>query len=85
MPFSPIWSVMFFIMLFLLGLGTQLVAAEAITTALIDEYMPNIKKYISCKYTKEIVSAINVSVSFICGLPMITNVIFLIIKIFFLN
>lgn len=74
MPFSPIWSIMFFVMLFLLGLGTQIVAAEAITTAIIDEYMPLIKPYIDLKYTKEIFSAINVLISFLCGLPMITNV-----------
>jgi hypothetical protein len=74
MPFSPIWSIMFFIMLFLLGLGTQIVAAEAITTAIIDEYMPLIKPYLDLKHTKEIFSAINVLISFLCGLPMITNV-----------
>ncbi len=73
MPFSPIWSIMFFIMLFLLGLGTQIVAAEAITTAIIDEYMPLIKPYCDLKYTKELFSAINVLISFVCGIPMITN------------
>lgn len=96
MPFSPVWSVMFFLMLFLLGLGTQvdtfinnyigrrnltlffkqikLVAAEAITTAIIDEYMPIIKRYVDFKYTKELFSGLNVFISFIFGIPMITNV-----------
>lgn len=73
MPFSSIWSIMFFIMLFLLGLGTQVVAAEAITTAIIDEYMPVIKPYFDFKYTKELFSLINVFISFICGIPMITH------------
>ena len=49
-------------------------AAEAITTAIIDEYMPIIKPYFDIKYTKELFSAINVLISFVCGLPMITNV-----------
>ena len=48
-------------------------AAEAITTAIIDEYMPLIKSYYDFKYTKEFFSAINVLISFVCGLPMITN------------
>lgn len=73
MPFSPLWSIMFFLMLFLLGLGTQLVATEAITTAIIDEYYPLIKPYFDFKYTKELLSAVNVFISFICGIPMITN------------
>lgn len=73
MPFSPIWSIMFFFMLFLLGLGTQLVATEAITTAIIDEYYPYIKPYFDFKYTKELLSAVNVFISFVCGIPMITN------------
>ena len=60
-------------MLFLLGLGTQLVATEAITTAIIDEYYPYIKKYFDFKYTKEVLSAVNVLVSFVCGIPMVTN------------
>ncbi len=74
MPFSPLWSIMFFIMLFLLGLGTQIVAAEAITTALMDEYLPKMKGLANFKYTKELLSALNVLISFICGIPMITNV-----------
>lgn len=73
MPFSPLWSIMFFLMLFLLGLGTQLVATEAITTAIIDEYYPCIKPYFNFNYTKELLSAVNVFISFICGIPMITN------------
>jgi hypothetical protein len=51
-----------------------LVATEAITTAIIDEYMPVVKRYFDLKHTKEILSAINVFISFLCGIPMITNV-----------
>lgn len=74
MPFSPLWSIMFFFMLFLLGLGTQLVAVEAITTSIIDEYLPLIKQYVDFRYTKQLLTAVNVLISFICGIPMITNV-----------
>lgn len=74
MPFSPLWSIMFFLMLFLLGLGTQLVAVEAITTSIVDEYLPLIKQYVDFRYTKQLLTAVNVLVSFVCGIPMITNV-----------
>ena len=58
-----------------------MVAAEAITTAIIDEYMPLIRPYFDFRYTKELFSAVNVLLSFICGIPMITNVIkFILIK-----
>jgi hypothetical protein len=50
------------------------VAAEAITTAIIDEYMPIIEPYFDFKYTKELFSGINVFISFICGIPMVTHV-----------
>ena len=52
----------------------KVVAAEAITTAIIDEYMPYIKPYFDFKYTKELFSGINVFISFLCGIPMITHV-----------
>jgi hypothetical protein len=51
-----------------------LVATEAITTAIIDEYYPLVKPYFDSKYTKELLSAVNVFISFVCGIPMITNV-----------
>ena len=35
--------------------------------------MPVVKKYINLKHTKELLSLINVVLSFICGIPMITN------------
>lgn len=73
MPFSPLWSIMFFFMLFLLGLGTQLVAVEAITTSLVDEYLPIIKQFVDFKYTKQLLTGMNVLISFVCGIPMITN------------
>ena len=74
MPLSPLWSIMFFTMLFLLGLGTQLVATEAISTAIMDEYMPIIREKFNFKYFKEFLTAFIVLLSFLCGLPMITNV-----------
>ena len=52
----------------------KLVAVEAITTSIIDEYLPVIKQYFDFKYTKELLTAVNVLISFICGIPMITNV-----------
>jgi hypothetical protein len=54
----------------------KIVAAEAITTAIIDEYWPKMKNLHNFKFTKELLSAVNVFISFICGIPMVTNVIF---------
>ena len=52
----------------------KLVATEAITTAIIDEYSNFFRHRINLKYIKEILSGVNVFVSFLCGLPMITSV-----------
>ena len=52
----------------------KLVATEAITTAIIDEYSNFFRHRINLKYIKEILSGVNVFVSFLCGLPMITYV-----------
>jgi hypothetical protein len=39
-----------------------------------DEYLPKLKTFANFKYTKELLSALNVLISFVCGIPMITNV-----------
>ena len=52
----------------------KLVATEAISTAIMDEFMPVIKERFKFKYFKEALTAIIVSLSFLCGIPMITNV-----------
>ena len=49
LPVSPIWALLFFFMLFLLGLDSQFAAMEAVLAALYD-----VKKI--AKFRKEIVS-----------------------------
>jgi len=38
MPLAPMWSALFFFMLFLLGVGSQMVILETVVTGLVDEY-----------------------------------------------
>ena len=38
MPIAPLWSVLFFIMLFTLGVDSQFAMLETVTTAVVDEF-----------------------------------------------
>ena len=38
MPISPLWSVLFFLMLLLLGFGTQISTTETVVTILLDQF-----------------------------------------------
>ncbi|XP_064608266.1 uncharacterized protein LOC135472612 [Liolophura sinensis] len=43
-PISPLWSVLFFLMLCMIGLSTQITTVETIVTAIVDENMPLLKR-----------------------------------------
>ncbi|XP_063970678.1 sodium- and chloride-dependent glycine transporter 1-like isoform X1 [Lytechinus pictus] len=68
MPISPLWSILFFTMLFMLGLGSQFCQFETVNTGLADElekYNKNFRKYKWC---------ITLTMSIICfllGLPLV--------------
>ncbi|KAM3967329.1 LOW QUALITY PROTEIN: sodium- and chloride-dependent glycine transporter 1 [Aphomia sociella] len=63
MPLSRMWSILFFFMLFILGLGSQFAGIEAINTAIVDRW-PRFRK----SYWK--VTAFTCFSCFILGLPM---------------
>lgn len=43
MPVSVLWSILFFFMLFILGLGSQFAGIEAINTSIVDRW-PRFRK-----------------------------------------
>ncbi|CAH0605739.1 unnamed protein product [Chrysodeixis includens] len=63
MPVARMWSILFFFMLFILGLGSQFGGIEAINTAIVDQW-PHLRK----TYWK--VTASTCFACFIMGLPM---------------
>lgn len=70
MPVSALWSLLFFFMLFTLGLDSQFVMLETLITAVVDElkeYVPNIYTY------KTRITIVACIAGFLLGLPMTTN------------
>lgn len=66
MPLPQIWSVIFFLMLFTLGMGSQFGGIEAINTAILDKW-PNLRKH------QWLVTLSTCIVCFLLGLPMCCN------------
>ncbi|XP_038638488.1 sodium- and chloride-dependent creatine transporter 1 [Scyliorhinus canicula] len=69
MPFPQVWAALFFIMLLLLGLGSQFVGVEGFVTGILD-LMPS-KYYF--RYQREVTVAICIGLSFIIDLTMVTQ------------
>ncbi|PZC76099.1 hypothetical protein B5X24_HaOG205123 [Helicoverpa armigera] len=63
MPVARMWSILFFLMLFILGLGSQFAGIEAINTAIVDRW-PQLRK----NYWR--VTAFTCFTCFILGIPM---------------
>ncbi|XP_038063797.1 sodium- and chloride-dependent glycine transporter 1-like [Patiria miniata] len=68
MPAAPLWSIMFFFMLITLGLDSQFVGVERLTTGLVDEF-PNIFP----PHRKTYVTLGMCLVLFLCSLSCITQ------------
>ncbi|KAF5888655.1 sodium- and chloride-dependent creatine transporter 1, partial [Clarias magur] len=66
MPVAPLWAVLFFFMLVLMGLGSQSVGVEGFVTGLLDLLPARFNK-------REIALAICCTVSFLIGLSMVTQ------------
>ncbi|KAM7422304.1 hypothetical protein PAMA_010393 [Pampus argenteus] len=67
LPISPLWSILFFSMLFLIGLDTQFTVLEVITTCLTDAY-PKI-----LKPRRAFLTIATSAVIFLLGLPCVTR------------
>ncbi|OXA62302.1 Sodium- and chloride-dependent GABA transporter 2 [Folsomia candida] len=69
MPWAPLWSVLFFFMIILLGLNSQFVGVEGFVTAVVD-VVPHILRV---GKRREVFIAGVSSISFLIGLSMVTN------------
>ncbi|XP_056010496.1 sodium- and chloride-dependent taurine transporter-like isoform X1 [Ostrea edulis] len=69
MPVAPLWSILFFIMIVLLGLDSQFVGVEGFVTACVDMY----PHYLRRGKRREIFTAIVCLICFFIGLSMVTE------------
>lgn len=69
MPLAPLWSVLFFIMLFLLGLDSEFVGIEGFVTAIVDLFPQHLRR----GYRKELFTAFVCAVWYLIGLSMVTE------------
>ncbi|ELT92206.1 hypothetical protein CAPTEDRAFT_221230 [Capitella teleta] len=69
MPFAPAWSILFFIMIILLGLDSQFVGVEGFITAIVDVFPRQMRR----GYRREVFIAVVCLCSFFVGLPMVTE------------
>ncbi|ELT90205.1 hypothetical protein CAPTEDRAFT_195388 [Capitella teleta] len=67
---APVWSIIFFIMIILLGLDSQFVGVEGVVTTIVDEFPHQLRR----GYRKEILIAFICAISMLCGLCMVTEV-----------
>ncbi|XP_064624664.1 sodium- and chloride-dependent glycine transporter 1-like [Lineus longissimus] len=67
LPISPLWSILFFVMLLTLGLDTQFTVLETVTTTIIDEFPKYLRK------RKALVMAVVSIVGYLFGLSFCTR------------
>lgn len=67
LPISPLWSVLFFLMLFIIGLDSQFGMFETCLSAFMDEFPTVLRK------RRVLVSAVACFIEFLLGLPLITE------------
>lgn len=69
MPIAPLWSILFFIMILLLGLDSQFVGVEGFVTAVSDQFPNALRR----GKRREIFIGIVCVISFFIGIPMTMN------------
>lgn len=67
LPLSPVWSALFFLMLFILGINSQFCTVEALVSSLVDEW----PKYLMAK--RKLFSLFICIILCLLGLPMVTQ------------
>lgn len=70
MPVAPLWSIVFFVMILLLGLDSQFVGVEGFITTVVDRWPHHLRR----GYRREILIGIVCLIAFFIGLAMVTNV-----------
>ncbi|XP_076330985.1 sodium- and chloride-dependent GABA transporter 2-like [Tachypleus tridentatus] len=69
MPLSPLWSVIFFLMVLILGLDSQFVCVEGVITAVVDSFPEILRK----GYRREVFIAVYCFAAYLVGLFMVTE------------
>jgi len=69
MPVAPLWSVLFFFMVFLLGLDSEFVGVEGFVTAIVDLFPNHLRR----GYRKEMFIGFMCIIWFLFGLSMVTE------------
>ncbi|XP_072017750.1 sodium- and chloride-dependent glycine transporter 2-like [Amphiura filiformis] len=67
MPISPLWAILFFLMLLTLGLDSEFVIIESVVTAIVDDYPDKLRKH------KTKVTFCACVVGYLIGLICVTN------------
>ncbi|EEC00595.1 GABA transporter, putative [Ixodes scapularis] len=67
LPFAPVWAVLFFLMLIVLGIDSQFCTVEALVTGLVDEFASTLRPY------RRLFTLGVVIVQFLLGLPLVTQ------------
>uniref|UniRef100_A0A224Z918 Transporter n=1 Tax=Rhipicephalus zambeziensis TaxID=60191 RepID=A0A224Z918_9ACAR len=67
LPFAPVWAVLFFLMLIVLGIDSQFCTVEALVTGLVDEFASTLRPY------RRLFTLGVVVVQFLLGLPLVTQ------------
>ncbi|KAH9381482.1 hypothetical protein HPB48_021558 [Haemaphysalis longicornis] len=67
LPFAPVWAVLFFLMLIVLGIDSQFCTVEALVTGLVDEFASTLRPY------RRLFTLGVVVFQFLLGLPLVTQ------------
>lgn len=78
MPIAPVWSVLFFFMILLMGLDSQFVGVEGFVTAIVDLW-PSLLRDLG---NRQIFIAAVAGISYLIGLLMVTNVSAFMLQVF---